>query len=297
MESTQPQPGTPPVRKQLADYFELVDLDFAGPVASGPFSLECRRTIHGVPTTAFRIHAGGRTFGFSADTAYDPTLIDWLALADLIVHEATTMAHSGFTPPTNWRPCPPTSFQDAADSPSRRFRCGLERDRTPPPGTVLRHISQGPARLPRGEPRCVRLTIAIVPILGSFTFVGEARGQAGRPQLVEARKIWDHAPDNAFTDLVRFHDRWFCVFREGQRHVSPDGAIRVISSADGRDWSSSALLTQVQADLRHPKINVTPDGRLMIAAAAARDRKPNGAARHQSMVWFSTDGEHWDQRS
>ena len=140
----------------------------------------------------------------------------------------------------------------------------------------------------------VRLTIAIVPILVLVTFA-EARGQAGRPELVEVRKIWDHAPHNAFTDLVRFHDRWFCVFREGKGHVSPDGAIRVISSADGQEWSSIALLTRSKADLRDPKINVTPDGRLMIVAAAARDRKPNGEARHQSMVWFSPDGQHWDQ--
>ena len=52
-----------------------------------------------MPTTAFRIPAGGRTLGFSADTAYDPTLIDWLAPADLIVHEATTMAHTGVHTP------------------------------------------------------------------------------------------------------------------------------------------------------------------------------------------------------
>ena len=29
----------------------------------------------------------------------DPTLIDWLALADLIVHEVTTMAHTGVHTP------------------------------------------------------------------------------------------------------------------------------------------------------------------------------------------------------
>ena len=66
---------------------------------------------------------------------------------------------------------------------------------------------------------------------------------AGKAAIVEVRKIWDRAPHNAFTDLVRFRDRWLCVFREGQGHVSPDGSIRVIASSDGRDWSSSALLT------------------------------------------------------
>jgi ribonuclease BN (tRNA processing enzyme) len=51
-------------------------------------------TMHSIPTTAFRIKAAGRTFAFSADSAYDPTLIDWLSPADLIVHEATTLDES-----------------------------------------------------------------------------------------------------------------------------------------------------------------------------------------------------------
>ena len=57
-------------------------------------------------------------------------------------------------------------------------------------------------------------------------------------KLVEVKKIWDRAPHNAFTDLIRFQDRWFCVFREGKNHVSPDGALRVLTSPDGVKWES-----------------------------------------------------------
>jgi ribonuclease BN (tRNA processing enzyme) len=99
MEFSQQQPDVPPVRNQLADYFELIHLDDAAPVAMGPFSIECRRTIHGVPTTAFRVQAGGRMLGFSADTAYDPSLIDWLSPSHLIVHEATNLEHTGVHTP------------------------------------------------------------------------------------------------------------------------------------------------------------------------------------------------------
>jgi ribonuclease BN (tRNA processing enzyme) len=99
MEFSQPGPDEAPVRSQFADYFELTDLDEARPVTCGPFSISCRRTIHGVPTTALRIEASGRTLGFSADTAYDPTLIDWLSSADLIVHEATSHEHTGLHTP------------------------------------------------------------------------------------------------------------------------------------------------------------------------------------------------------
>src|SRR5437016_7329055 len=73
-------------------------------------------------------------------------------------------------------------------------------------------------------------------------------------ELLDVRKIWDRAPHNAFTDLVRFEDRWFCVFREGQAHESSDGALRVITSKNGRDWTSTALLTRADCDLRDAKI-------------------------------------------
>ena len=112
-------------------------------------------------------------------------------------------------------------------------------------------------------------------------------------ELIEARKIWDEAPHNAFTDLIRFNDRWFCVFREGAAHVSPDGALRVITSVDGKDWTSAALIKSETADLRDAKITLTPDGRLMLSGAAALH--DTSKATHQSLVWFSSDGKVWSE--
>jgi hypothetical protein len=111
------------------------------------------------------------------------------------------------------------------------------------------------------------------------------------PRLISAKKIWDAAPHNAFTDLIRHNDEWLCVFREGAGHVSPDGKIRVIVSKDGQEWTSAALIAQADRDLRDPKITLAPDGQLMIYAAAA-DR-PKTPVTHQSMVWFSKDGRNW----
>jgi len=126
-------------------------------------------------------------------------------------------------------------------------------------------------------------------------------------KLIEVRKIWDGGLHNAFTDLVRFRDRWFCAFREGEAHASPDGVLRVISSADGRDWESEALVRLTPAefgelspsvapkgscmDLRDPKLCITPDGRLMLNSAFVYND------RHdlQSLVWFSDDGRAWGQ--
>src|SRR4051812_38288347 len=130
------------------------------------------------------------------------------------------------------------------------------------------------------------------PLLFVALILAGAAARAGEPaKLIEARKIWDQAPHNAFTDLVRFKDRWFCVFREGKGHVSPDGALRVITSADGEKWESAALLTSPTSDLRDAKITVTPDGQLMLCGAEALHDKSRKT--HQSLAWFSKDGRAW----
>ena len=114
-----------------------------------------------------------------------------------------------------------------------------------------------------------------------------------KAELVEVRKIWDRGAHNAFTDLVRFDGKFLCVFREGKGHVSPDGALRVLTSADGKAWESAALLTSKTMDLRDPKVVVTPKKELMLLAAGALHDKSRHT--HQSLVWFSKDGKAWGE--
>ena len=137
----------------------------------------------------------------------------------------------------------------------------------------------------------MKATLAVLVSLvvsSAALLAGEADREA---HLVEARRIWDKAPHNAFTDLLRHEGRWYCVFREGQRHVSPDGALRVITSEDGSAWESLALITHPIADLRDAKLSITPDGRFMLNGAGMRAEE---AIRYHSMVWFSDDrGKTW----
>ena len=114
-----------------------------------------------------------------------------------------------------------------------------------------------------------------------------------KPVLVESRCIWDKAPHNAFTDLIRFKDRWYCVFREGRGHVSADGSLRVIMSVDGQTWESAALISSEDSDLRDAKITVTPTGQLMLAGAEAMNEVAD--YKHQSLTWFSDDGRTWSR--
>jgi hypothetical protein len=89
------------------------------------------------------------------------------------------------------------------------------------------------------------------------------------PELISTYMIWNNATHNAFTDLIRFKDRWYCTFREGEKHVGDNGKIRVISSIDGEKWESVALFAREGVDLRDPKLSTTPDNRLMLHIGAS----------------------------
>lgn len=133
-----------------------------------------------------------------------------------------------------------------------------------------------------------RLTFAI--LFGLAIFVAEGRAA---PTLLSVKKIWDQATHNAFTDLLFHEGRWYCVFREGSAHVSPDGSIRVISSEDGEHWESIALVTHPVEDLRDAKLTVTPDGHFMLNGAGMQAEKP---IRYHSFSWFSEDrGNTWSE--
>jgi hypothetical protein len=134
----------------------------------------------------------------------------------------------------------------------------------------------------------VLFAFVIAPVVGAE----EPRPAQGAFRLVEARRIWDAAPHNAFTDLTRFKDHWYCVFREGATHVAPDGKLRVLESADGREWASAAVVAMPGADLRDPKVCLTPGGKLMLTGAAVR--VAGGAKTHQTTAWLSDDGHTWD---
>ena len=71
----------------LRDYFEPTPLSETGATAVGPFRITTRKTRHHVPTTALLIEAAGRRLGYSSDTAFDHELVEFLAQADLVIHE------------------------------------------------------------------------------------------------------------------------------------------------------------------------------------------------------------------
>ena len=138
---------------------------------------------------------------------------------------------------------------------------------------------------------------AIAAALSLFLVAHSAHGAGA--ELIEVKKIWDQAPHNAFTGLVKWNGAWYCVFREGSGHIpGVDGKIRVLRSTDGAKWESAALIAEKAVDLRDPKICVAPDERLMIVMGgsiyAGAEPTPGRAFKDaHSRVSFSKDGAQW----
>ncbi len=113
-------------------------------------------------------------------------------------------------------------------------------------------------------------------------------------KLLSVKKIWDKGEHNAFTDLIRFGNRWFCIFREGKGHADGEGKLRVLTSADGEAWESAALIELPGRDLRDAKLSIAPKDRLMLVCGAA-DPSRNPQSDFYSFVSFSKDGKQWSK--
>ena len=140
----------------------------------------------------------------------------------------------------------------------------------------------------------MRFTFAFIA-LSCVSGITTTASESSKPVLVSVQRIWDKAPHNGFTDLIRFKDRWYCTFREGQGHASHDGVLKVIASDDGRKWESVATFTSPRGwDMREAKFSIMPDGRLMLVGCEAnRKTKP---AHHQSLVWSTADRKEWTEQ-
>lgn len=135
---------------------------------------------------------------------------------------------------------------------------------------------------------CARVLLALV--------VTEAAVSGQAVKEVAVTKIWDKAEHNAFTDLIRFKEIFYCSFREGSGHVpGTDGIVRILKSTDGKSWQSVAMLGKVGVDLRDPKLSVTPDGRLMVIIGGSYYENGKLMGRHPHVSFSDKSGSTFSE--
>ncbi|NLU94408.1 hypothetical protein [Chitinophaga sp. Ak27] len=100
-------------------------------------------------------------------------------------------------------------------------------------------------------------------LIGFIMFTGTSCGK--KADIYRGvQKIWSNKSYAAFTDIIKFDNKWYCVFREGTSHVSGDGVLRVMTSTDTEEWEVDTVLRIPGTDLRDPKFVVGLDGELII---------------------------------
>lgn len=116
------------------------------------------------------------------------------------------------------------------------------------------------------------------------------------PLLLSIDKIWDRAPHSALTDLIKWREKWWCIFREADEHYGGrNGILRLLQSDNGIVYQLVATIEMEGWDLRDPKLSAMPDGTLMLLAGASQFGEKRRRLKHLSVVAFSKDGLQWSE--
>jgi ribonuclease BN (tRNA processing enzyme) len=125
-------------QRQDAACFVVHDETERKTLSAGPFQIRARTVRHGdVPACAFRVECNGRLLGHSGDTDFDRGLIDWLAAANLVVHEV------GSARPGDERH---TSYAELSGLPPevrKKMRLGHYADEFDTSGSIIEPLRQG----------------------------------------------------------------------------------------------------------------------------------------------------------
>ncbi len=148
--------------------------------------------------------------------------------------------------------------------------------------------------------RAPRLGITLLGVVLGVAGVAAISAADPLPQIkvVSVRRVFDNGEHNAFTDLVRFHSRYYLTFRScPQGHgVHPTASILVLASDDLTHWEPVHRFSVPLRDTRDPHFLIYDD-RLFIYTGCwyCGESSPKSYELNQQLgyaVW-SKDGRKW----
>lgn len=126
-------------------------------------------------------------------------------------------------------------------------------------------------------------------------------GQLPQVRVGNVRRVFYNGEHNAFTDLVRFHDRFYLAFRScpDGHMVHPTASIIILSSADGRRWEPAHRFSVAKRDTRDPHFLVFKDTLFVYTGTwYCGDMSPKpedyDLNEHLGYAAGSTDGIRWN---
>ncbi len=129
---------------------------------------------------------------------------------------------------------------------------------------------------------------------------GLAEERLPQVRVSNIRKVFDNGQHNAFTDLIRFADKYYLTFRScpDGHMVHPTSSIRVLSSADGLSWDQVAEFQIQNRDTRDPHFLIFRD-RLFVytgtwfSGDTTLPRNQYDLNLHLGYAVWTADGRSW----
>ena len=119
-------------------------------------------------------------------------------------------------------------------------------------------------------------------------------------EVSNIRRVFDNGEHNAFTDLVRFRDRYYLTFRScpDGHMVHPTASIIILASDDMKVWHQTHRFRVEKRDTRDPHFLVFKD-RLFVytgtwySGETTLPRDEYDLNKHLGYAAWSADGEQW----
>jgi len=141
------------------------------------------------------------------------------------------------------------------------------------------------------------LVVALAAMLGAMELWRMSPAHA-ETTLDWMQTAYADGKHNAFTDLIRWRDRYYLCFRHATSHMSMDGEIRVMSSPDMKTWTPCGT-PDTMGDDRDPHF-VAAEKALYVyfgtwSLVHANDHGAPDRGCVRSYFASTTDGEHWSK--
>ncbi len=150
--------------------------------------------------------------------------------------------------------------------------------------------------LPRIRPTLIAIAVCV---LGNPHLSAAADTRVPKVRVTSVRRVYDNGPHNAFTDLCRFHGRYYLTFRHcpDGHMVHPTSSIIVLASDDTKQWQQVHRFHVAKRDTRDPHF-LTFKNKLFIYTGTwyTGDTSPKQYDMNELLgyaVWTS-DGKTWN---
>jgi len=143
------------------------------------------------------------------------------------------------------------------------------------------------------------LGVAIAALLLSPAGLSTA-GQLPQVRVTNVRRVFHNGEHNAFTDLVRFRDRFYLTFRScpDGHMVHPSASIIILASTDAKQWEQVHRFHVAKRDTRDPHFLIFRDTLFVYTGTwycgeTSPKRQDYDLNQHLGYAAWSKDGAEW----